>query len=161
MLGKEYFPNNNLKMNDDLTTAIVQYYDFLTAYENLLRDGGNFNTVSVNCTNGKMNLSAWPPQSGKVAVQGKTVGAKQLLHFINLANASTFDWRDTGGNQTKPVTISGADIEVNFAGTASKVWVASPDINSGVPQTVSFTQTGNTIKFTLSELKYWDMVVIE
>ena len=34
MLGKEYFPNNNLKMKDDLKTAIVSYYDFLVAYQN-------------------------------------------------------------------------------------------------------------------------------
>ena len=37
MLCKEYFPNDNLVMGDDLRTAIVRYYDFLTGYQNLLR----------------------------------------------------------------------------------------------------------------------------
>jgi dextranase len=140
---------------------MVHYYDFIVAYENLLRDGGSFNTLSVNCTNGKMNVGAWPPQNGKVAVQGKTIGSRQILHFINFANASTFDWRDTNGTQTIPNTITAAGISVNYTGSATKVWVASPDINFGIPQTLSFTQTGNTVTFTLPELRYWDMVVIE
>lgn len=161
MLGKEYFPNSNLQMNDALKKAIVVYYDFLTAYQNLLRDGGTFNSPSVSCTNGKMNLSAWPPQNGKVAFQGKLIGSKQVLHFINFANASTFDWRDTNGTQTTPSSIGDANIEVNYSGTATKVWVASPDINFGIPQQLSFTQNGNVVKFTLPSLQYWDMIVIE
>ncbi len=161
MLGKEYFPNNNLQMKDDLKSAMVHYYDFIVAYENLLRDGGDFNTVSVNSTNGKMNLNAWPPQNGSVSVQGKAIGAKQILHFINFANAATFDWRDANGTQTAPKTIVSANISVNYTGTATKVWMASPDINFGIPQLLSFSQSGNTVKFTLPELKYWDMAVIE
>ncbi|MEI6680905.1 MAG: glycoside hydrolase family 66 protein, partial [Mariniphaga sp.] len=47
MLCKEYFPNSNLQMKPDLQTAIVNYYDFLTGYENLLRDGGNFNNPAI------------------------------------------------------------------------------------------------------------------
>lgn len=161
MLCKEYFPNNNLKMNDELKQSIIAYYDFLTAYQNLLRDGGSFNTVAVSCTNGKMGITLWPPQSGKVAVQGKLIGSKQVLHFINFANAASFDWRDTNGIQPVPNTIGGAEIEVPFTGSVTKVWVASADINSGVPQQLSFTRDGNTIRFTLPLLKYWDMVVIE
>ncbi|MCF8346867.1 MAG: glycoside hydrolase family 66 protein, partial [Bacteroidales bacterium] len=41
MLGKEYFPNDNLDMKADLIQALVRYYDFMTAYQNLLRDGGS------------------------------------------------------------------------------------------------------------------------
>ena len=109
----------------------------------------------------KMNVGAWPLQTGKVAVQGKKIGAVQVLHFINFANAAHFSWRDTDGNQTTPVNITGADIEVSYDGPVHKVWVASPDDTHGVPQQLSFTQNGNTIKVTLPQLKYWDMVVIE
>lgn len=161
MLAKEYFPNNNLRMTEDLKLSITRYYDFLTAYENLLRDGGVFNTVTANCTNGKMSVGVWPPQNGKVAVQGKMIGSKQILHFINFANASHFNWRDTDGKQTIPISIKSADIEVAYTRTATNVWLASPDINGGKPESLSFTQTGNVIKFTLPQLKYWDMLVIE
>lgn len=161
MLGKEYFPNGNLQMKDDLKSAMISYYDFLVAYENLLRDGGTFNSASVNCTNGKMSIGAWPPQSGKVAVQGKVIGNRQIFHLINFANAAHFDWRDTNGNQTVPNTISGANLETTISHPVTNVWVASPDFNYGVPQILSFTQDGNTVKFTLPQLKYWDMLVIE
>src|SRR5665647_1939574 len=161
MLGKEYFPNGNLQMKDDLKSAMISYYDFLVAYENLLRDGGTFNTISLNCTTGKMSIGAWPPQSGKVAVQGKTVGNRQIFHLINFANAAHFDWRDANANQTVPNILSGANLEATINHPVTKVWVASPDINFGVPQILSFTQDGNTVKFTLPQLKYWDMLVIE
>lgn len=33
MLCKEYFPNENLTMSEELKTAMVRYYDFLTSYQ--------------------------------------------------------------------------------------------------------------------------------
>lgn len=161
MLGKEYFPNSNLQMSDDLKKAMIAYYDFLTAYENLLRDGGTFISPTISCTNGKMSLGAWPPQTGKVAVQGKIVGSRQIVQLINFANANSFDWRDTNGNQHTPNTITDAQLQVSVSNTVAKVWVASPDINFGIPKQITFTQTGNILQFTLPQLKYWDMVVIE
>ena len=161
MLGKEYFPNSNLQMKDDLKSALINYYDFLVAYENLLRDGGTFNNVSLNCINGKMNIAAWPPQTGKVSIQGKTVGNRQIFQLINFANAAHFDWRDTNGNQTIPNIVADANLEASINHPVAKVWVASPDINFGVPQILPFTQHGNIVRFTLPQLKYWDMIVIE
>ncbi len=161
MLGKEYFPNGNLQMKDDLKNAMINYYDFLVAYENLLRDGGTFNSASLNCTNAKMSIGTWPPQSGKVSVQGKSVGNRQIFHLINFANAAHFEWRDANGNQRVPNATSGADLQASINQRVTNVWVASPDINFGVPQKIPFTQNGTTVSFTLPELKYWDMVVIE
>lgn len=43
MLGKEYFPNNNLSMKDDLKNSLVNYYDFLVAYQN-----SSFATVELS-----------------------------------------------------------------------------------------------------------------
>jgi dextranase len=39
--------------------------------------------------------------------------------------------------------------------------MASPDINGGVSQQISFTQSGNAVSFTLPSLQYWDMIVAE
>jgi dextranase len=39
MLSKEYFPHKKLSMSDELNTELTRYYDFLVAYQNLLRDG--------------------------------------------------------------------------------------------------------------------------
>jgi dextranase len=160
MLGKEYFPNSNLQMRPELITALTAYYDFLVGYQNLLRDGGSFNTPSIVNTNNKMNLNAWPPQTGQVSIIGKSFADKQVLHFINFANANSLNWRDANGSQREPSTITDAKMEFTTSRTVSKVWMASPD-NSGVATTIAHTRTGNFVSFTIPSLKYWDMVVVE
>jgi dextranase len=161
MLGKEYFPNNNLQMRDDLKIALVKYYDFMVAYENLLRDGGYFNAAPLSCTNGKMSLNNWPPVNGKVAVIGKEFAGKQVLHLINMSNASSLNWRDNNGTQPVPVIIENAEMSFTAGKTVSKIWMASPDMNAAVATTVPYTQNGTNVSFSIPSLKYWDMLVIE
>ncbi|MBO9635610.1 MAG: glycoside hydrolase family 66 protein, partial [Chitinophagaceae bacterium] len=157
MLGKEYFPNNNLLMPDELRNTLVQYYDFMVAYENLLRDGGTFNSPAVNCTNGKATINNWPPAKGSVSAFGKEFANRQVLHFLNFNNANSLEWRDNNGTQAKPATIENMEVEVNVPKTVKRVWIASPDYNNGVASTISFTQSGNTVKMMLPSLQYWDM----
>lgn len=160
MLGKEYFPNNNLQMKPELKTAITSYYDFLVAYENLLRDGGNFNTPSIVCSNNKMTLDTWPPQTGQVSVVGKNFMNKQVLHFLNFTNATSMNWRDANGTQASPNTITDAKIDFTTTRSVNKIWYASPD-DSGVAKQLAYTQTGKTVSFTVPSLQYWNMVVVE
>jgi dextranase len=161
MLGKEYFPNNNLLMPDELRNALVHYYDFMVAYENLLRDGGNFNAPAVNCTNGKATINNWPPVKGQVSVIGKEFANRQVLHLVNFSNANSLEWRDNDGSQLKPAVIENMEIKVNTAKLVKKIWLASPDLNNGVATTLSFTQTGNAVTVALPSLQYWDMIVME
>ncbi|MCK9207302.1 MAG: glycoside hydrolase family 66 protein, partial [Salinivirgaceae bacterium] len=161
MLCKEYFPNNNLAMRADLQKALVAYYDFLVAYQNLLRGGGTFNSPAITATDGKTSLNQWPPASGKVSVIGKEFTDKQVVHLINLSTANHFDWRDNEGNQSYPTTYY--NCAYSFAPTkpVSKVWFASPDYNYGASVEIVFQTNGNNITFILPALSYWDMVVIE
>jgi dextranase len=160
MLGKEYFPNNNLQMKSDLSSSITSYYDFLVGYENLLRDGGSFNTPSVSCANGKMTINSWPPRLGQVSVVGKAFPNKQVLNFINFSNANSLNWRDANGTQALPITITDSKINFSAPQTVSKIWMATPD-DKGVANSLPFTQNGNAVSFTLPALQYWDMVVVE
>ncbi len=161
MLDKEYFPNNNLQMKGDLRDALIHYYDFLVAYENLLRDGGITNTPSVACLDGKMVLNQWPPQIGSVAVFGKDLGNEQVIHLLNFTNANSLNWRDTNGTQPTPDAIVNTKVSFSTTKTVKNVWMASPDYQDGTPQVLSFTQTGGNVVFTLPSLQYWDMVVVE
>lgn len=160
MLGKEYFPNSNLMMRSDLVKALVHYYDFLVAYQNLLRDGGTFNTPSVS-TFSPVSLNSWPPQAGSVSVIGKEVGARQVLHFINFTDANSLLWRDSNGTQNYPNEIKSFQVEANAAKTVKNIWFASPDIDGGASVALEFTQNDTKVSFTIPSLKYWDMVVIE
>ncbi|NDV68532.1 glycoside hydrolase family 66 protein [Dysgonomonas sp. 25] len=160
-LANEYFPNSNLQMKGGLRTALVHYYDFLVAYQNLLRDGGAFANNAVQSVDGQLSFSNWPAAQGDVAVVGKQFIGKELIHLINFSDANSMDWRDTNGTQKEPLLVTNAEIKIAVNGTANKVWFASPDVNGGVAQDVQFTQSGNELTFTLPSLKYWDMVVIE
>jgi dextranase len=161
MLSKEYFPNNKLKMTTELSYCMYNYYDFLTAYENLLRGGGTFITPALRAGDNQLSLNNWPPVSGKTAVVAKRLGNRDIIHLINLANANSLKWRDDNGTQARPVTV--VSPKFNFTPTRSvqRIWMASPDIDGGASKEIPFTVAGSEITFTLPSLQYWDMIVVE
>ena len=148
-------------MKRETKQNLTYYYDFLVAYQNLLRDGGTFSSIKVQSTDNKLIFNNWPASQGEVAVVSKRFTNRDVLHLINFTNANSMEWRDTNGNQTAATTVSGIGISISSGKTVSKVWIASPDINGGVAQSIDFTQSGNEINLTVPSLKYWDMVVLE
>ncbi len=161
MLCKEYFPNNYLTMKDDLKKSLVNYYDFLVAYQNLLRDGGTFNTVDISSADTKMSVAVWPASSGYVGIFGKKYDNSQVIHFINFSNSTTQLWRDNDGIQVMPALIKDAKMVLTTDKTVRKIWVATPDFVGGTSRSLNFTQLNNKVSFILPELRYWDMVVVE
>jgi dextranase len=161
MLGSEYFPNDNLSMKEDLKTAMVAYYDFLVAYQNLLRDGGTFNNVTISSVDNSLNFAAWPASQGSIATVGKKVGNTQVVHLINFKNSKTQNWRDNSGVQPAPALIKDAKVVLTSATPVKKLWTASPDMIGGASRLLNFKQSGDKVSFTLPELQYWDMLVVE
>ena len=165
MLCKEYFPNDNLSMKEDLIDAMVHYYDFLTGYQNFLRDGGTENELEISCTNSRMNLAVWVdkqnPQTGKVATLAKIVEGKQVIHLLNFTQANSVSWRDLNGDMPEPRLISDAILQFNAKEKISKIWTASPDAHGGASRELAFKQENGVVTFTLPSLKYWTMLVLE
>jgi len=161
MLGKEYFPNDNLLVNQDLKSKLLDYYDFLVAYQNLLRDGGTFNNPMVTSGDGKIKLNNWPPLVSRVSVLGKEWTERQVIHLLNFTDAVNLNWRDSNGEQGVPDLKEQLLLQVQFDKTVTSVWCASPDVQGGSPQTLEFSQNGNMLSFKVPELRYWSMVVIE
>lgn len=167
MLCNEYFPNSNLTMNGELKKSMITFYDFITAYENLLRDGGNaWTEVDAVSLTGEINFNQWPPQKGNVATVGKNLddGKTSVVHLLNYTNAIHLDWCDTNADQQEQDLIENKEIELSIdgrSGTIKSVWCASPDFDFGVARTLEFTQNSDKIKLTLPALKYWTMIVVE
>lgn len=161
MLGKEYFPNSNLGMSEDLQEAMIAYYDFMTAYQNLLRDGGSFNEVSVASADGKIQVKDWAPAAGSVITLGRSVEDRQVIHLLNFSQANSTSWRDLDGSMPEPNLVENISLNIAVDGEVSSIWMASPDLDGGACKEISFTQNGNTVSLTLPSIKYWDMVVIE
>ena len=161
MLANEYFPNDNLLMRADLKEGIVEFYDFLVAYQNLLRDGGEFNNPEVASLDGERSIKNWPPQTGSIAVVGKKVDQKQVLHLINFGNANSLLWRDNSGTQQYPDKVKDFKIQVQSDDVINNVWFASPYFDGGVAHSLEFVQSGNTVTVTLPSMQYWGMLVME
>lgn len=165
MLCREYFPSTALHMNDALRTSIIRYYDFMTAYQNLLRDKDTEAEVDVNlrCTDNSRNLAinAWPPKTSAITAYAKNVGGKQIIHLLNFLSADNLSWRDVNGTMPEPRLISDVPMSLSVSTKVNKVWVASPDFHAGASQELAFTQKDGAITFTLPRLKYWTMIVVE
>lgn len=160
LASKEYLPNSNLIMSEDLKKSLISYYDFLVAYQSILRDGGTFNQPEIKETEGKISLEAWPPETGQMTVIGKMVNNRQIIHLINF-KTNTLDWRDTNGKKIIPGTIRNIRLSYFSYETISRIWCATPDFNYGSPLDLAFVRENNSIHFTVPYLKYWDMIVIE
>ncbi|MCC8171659.1 MAG: glycoside hydrolase family 66 protein [Parabacteroides sp.] len=160
-LANEYFPNSNLQMKSETKSALTCYYDFLVAYQNVLRDGGAFSTVEVTSADGKVSFAPWPAAEGSVAVTAKLFPDKEVLHFINFTEAVSMEWRDTNGTQKAPVPVTGCEIHIPVNQTVSNMWMASPDRNGGVAEPLEFVQSGNRVTVTMPSLAYWNMLVLE
>src|SRR5690606_17243305 len=134
-------------------------YDFMVAYENLLRDGGDF--IIPTLSSNSIGINNWPPVFGNASVVGKQLNGKMVLQLLNFDGISTLNWRDNNKTQTQPNTFEGFDLTINTSASISKVWFASPDYKGGASQELEFEQTDNAIKITVPYLEYWSMIVIE
>lgn len=160
LLGKEFFPNDNLAMRTDLKKALVSYYDFLVAYQNLLRDGGTFNTPRLT-SSGALPLAAWPAQPGRIAFVGKEVGNRQVIHLLNFTDATTMSWRDDAGIQAYPTERKDLPFTLATDRPVERIWYATPDQELGASRELQFSRSANEVSFALPFLKYWSMVVVE
>jgi len=168
MLCHEYFPDDNLSMTGELKRAMIRYYDFAVAYENLLRPEAptaGINTdwygVDVTSTVDSLVFNQWGPKQNQIATVGRHVGERDVIHLLSYRNATHLDWCDTDGDQAPQSLLT--DIPVAFAVSAepTRVWVASPDYNHGAAQEVNFTYDAGQVSISLPALQYWTMIVIE
>ena len=163
MLCKEYFPNDNLVMGDDLRTAIVRYYDFLTGYQNLLRgaDTSAETDVTLTAASDGVSINAWPPRQGSVTTYARRVDGKTVIHLLNFRDADQLSWRDVDGTMPEPRQLNRLDLTLDYPDKVNKIWVATPDRHAGAPEELAFTQADGKVTFILPALKYWTMLVLE
>ncbi len=165
MLSREYFPAAPLAMPEELRTAMVRYYDFMTAYQNLLRGTSTQSECDpgVTCSDSskKLAVAAWPPKKGGVTTYSRQVGGKTVINFLNFVNIDNLSWRDLDGTRPAPRLQREIPLAMRRTAPVSRVWTASPDAHAGAVVELPFTLKDGKLSFTLPSLKYWSMVVIE
>lgn len=160
MLCNPYYPNNNLNMTCGLQQNMVSYYDFMTAYENLLRDSITQSPVTLSTTGG-YTLSDTAAMGSVWYLSYARGNYTQIFHFINLLSANTLNWNDPNDNQVQPGALAGIPLSFQADSVVKLIYFISPDWNTGVPMQVPFTKTGNTYSCNLPELDIWSTLVVE
>lgn len=159
MLAKEYFPNRNLSVSEELQQALIHYYDYLTAYQNVLRDGVVDKELDVSAVEGAelSNL----PRLGKVWTFAKEAQDRTMLHLINFTNANSMNWNDTNATQAEQEEKNNIKISIKTEGNVNKVWMASPDYYEASAIPLQYEQSNGELIVTIPKLKYYTMLVLE
>ena len=161
MLSDEYFPNDgHKKMDEELRENMQHMYDFIVAYENLLRDGQKpaDRTVAIENTavseNGRYD-TVW--------YFTKADDRNEIYHFINLIGTDS-DWRDTAQTKNAPECQKDLKVRIYTDFPVKEVCLASPDTANLTVHTLPFETgsdpEGTYISFVQPELIYWNMVFL-
>ena len=175
MLCSEYFPSNDMKWHSQIEDWMTRYYDFLTAYENLLRDPWTEKTgVTATCSD--VTINTWEPKANQVTMLAREVNGRQVIHLLNFTHeASATDvnddymlcWHDNMATRPWPKRFENLSIRLTGMkgmGKVRRVWVASPDYCGGAMQELTdyrYLSATGTITLTLPSLQFWTMIVVE
>ena len=175
MLCSEYFPSNDMKWHSQIEDWMTRYYDFLTAYENLLRDPWTERT-NVKATCSTVSINTWEPQANKVTMLAREVDGRQVIHLLNFTHEESATdvnddyilcWHDNMATRPWPKRFENLSIKftgLSGMGKVRRIWAASPDYCGGAMQELTgyrYTSTTGTITLTLPSLQFWTMIVIE
>ncbi|NTW95888.1 MAG: hypothetical protein HGB31_04625 [Erysipelotrichaceae bacterium] len=158
MLSSEYFPNNKLSMTDNLTNKMIEYGDFMVAYENLLRGDLDEDNSGLTLDDLKFNSL---PAAKSIWLFSKENEQYKVVHLLNFLNKKDTLWRDDFDNTIEP-TIQ-KDLVVNIpidSELIDGVYFASPDINGGLSQKLEFKTSKDGITVKVPTLSYWSMIYI-
>ena len=160
MLDAPYFPNHNLAMSQRLKSRLLSYYNFMVAYENLLRGGMKTATNAVQLNKIRTSTDASPRTVWEFS---KVNSHYDVLQLINLVGEGSNFWQDEDAIQPAPKTLHRIAVKY-YVGDEKiqSVFLASPDGSSDASTGLKFARghdaKGNYISFTLPSLAYWDMV---
>jgi hypothetical protein len=182
MLCREYFPYSGMKWHSQLEDWMTRYYDFLTAYENLLRDEWKERT-NVKATCSDVTINTWEPKANQVTMLAREVNGRQVVHLLNFTQedgATSLSplgeaeganyllcWHDNQAIRPWPQRFENLSIRLTGLtgmGKVRRIWVASPDYCGGAMQELTdyrYTSSTGTISLTLPSLQFWTMIVIE
>ncbi|MEI8342316.1 MAG: glycoside hydrolase family 66 protein, partial [Verrucomicrobiota bacterium] len=166
MLNAQYFPDNTVAMSTSLKTALRTYYDFLVAYENILRGDTVSSTNAFSLTGSGYTTSTNGAAGSVWTISKKTPGAN-IVHLINLANGTSNLWGDANGTYASPSTYTSLPAKMYYHGNiqGGRLWYATPDANAAQAIQLSFTtgadSGGSYVTFTIPRLQYWDMLWLE
>ena len=166
MLSNDYFPSHPLSLSSDLQKQLQNYYDFMVAYEELLRGGltNTGNTVQLS-TGGNSLATSTNSSPNTVYEFTKSGSGYDTINLINLLGESNNDGFDANGTYPTPNAQSNVAVKYYYgSGTVNSVSFASPDYQNGKTSIQNFStgsdSGGNYVTFMVPSLAYWDLIYI-
>ncbi len=161
MLSHPYFPADTaITPTPELLAKLRNYYDFLVAYQNYLRDGAAKAGFSISLSGAPQTSDGQP---AAVWTIGRQQSANSIVHLINLSSLKRAEWRDDALNYPSPQTLHDITLKVELPKIVKAGW-ASPDIDQGKWHALEIRQTSQTppsYEVTIPELSYWTMVIFQ
>ena len=173
MLCREYFPHIGQKMTPELEDWMTHYYDFLTAYQTLLRGDWKENST-VKVSSSGITINKWEPVNQRVTQLTRDVEGRKVIHLLNFCTqksdkitdpAYLLCWHDRDGLRPWPVEHKQLALTISSLSGVRKIgrlWVASPDYMGGAVQEITdYSFVMGSLRFTLPALQFWTMIVVE
>jgi dextranase len=162
MLSSEYFPaDTRLTVSPALREDLRHYYDYLTAYENYLRDEMSPAAVRVSVAGYPSDPMGIPQSLWTIA---REKNGTTVVHLINLLGSSDPHWRDAEMKRPEPPLLKGLHLEISGAADVRSAGWASPDVDGGRFHAIPFEVKGQgrsaSLRLTLPELRYWDTIFL-
>lgn len=163
MLSSEYFPDDTtFLVSPELHAALRHYYDFLTAYENILRDDVTPLATPVELTGWRSSTNGIP---NTVWLIGRKKEHYVIVHLINLLGSSSDRWRDVRANRPDAPLLHEVKARVYVQQNILSAGWATPDVDGGRFHEIRFTEGSlankHFVDLIVPSLKYWDVIVLK
>ena len=167
MLDYQEYRAGATPMSAALSQSVQKYYDFMTAYENLLRDGQTNTNQTVSIQGQTVSNQAKP---GNVWAFTKSDSDHEIIQLINMVGQSSTLWQTGNCDMCSHVTsphpaptqLTNIPVKYYYQHQPKAVLFASPDYNGGTTYQLPFTtgtdSGGSYVSFTAPSLNYWDMI---
>jgi len=161
MLSDEYFPaDRNKRMDDELQTHMRRLYDFIVAYQNLLRDGQTPVQCRVDIAGVPVSYQGTADTVWGFASEDEQCEVYQLINLLGTDEG----WRDEQQTKHSPTLIQNANVTIYTERDVQTVLMASPDDANLSMIALPFTRTGDQnnpgVAFAMPQLAYWNMIVL-
>jgi len=160
MLSSPYFPDDRtFTLDTNARAALRDYYDFLVANENLLRDPSPASDSLLTLENAPASLHA---EAGKIWTITRSQNNTVIAHLINLSAVQNTDWRNDAGNLAMPATKHDLRLHIVTPKPLTEATWASPDIDHGSWHRLPVHRLASgQWELVLPELRIWSTVVLQ
>lgn len=163
LLSSEYFPaDTRFTVSSELSAQLRHYYDFLTAYENVLRYNVAVAPATVSIAGQAFSANGVPNAIWTLARQKDR---RIIIHLINLLGSADIHWRDTGAERPEAPLLQQLRLRIYLDGDIAHAGWASPDFDGGMFHPLVLTHGNESgeryIELVVPSLKYWDTIILD